>query len=80
VAGCQLDQPITLAQKKYFTAYHQSTYPLADKDFEGRFDLAGTARVQDHQARAESACRVLYRRPFSRGLGDVCGIDEHRNR
>jgi hypothetical protein len=26
--------------EKYFTAYHQSTYPLTDKDFESRFDLA----------------------------------------
>src|SRR5215813_10606127 len=80
MAGRQLDQPITLGQKKYFTAYHKCTYPLTAKDLESRFDLAGTTGIQNHQARAEGTCRVLYGRPFRRGLGDVSRVDEDRDR
>src|SRR5262249_16709757 len=80
MAGRQLDQPITLGQKKYFTAYHKCTYPLTAKDLESRFDLAGTTGIQNHQSRAEGTCRVLYGRPFRRGLGDVSRVDEDRDR
>jgi hypothetical protein len=76
----QLDEPIPLGQKKYFSAYHKSTYPLTDKDLESRFDLAGTTCIQDHHARAKGTCRVLYGRPFSRCLGDVGRVDEDRDR
>src|SRR5262245_17926868 len=80
VVGRQLDEPITLGQKKYFSAYYKCTYPLTAKDLESRFDLAGTTGIQNHQARAEGTCRVLYGRPFRRGLGDVSRVDEDRDR
>ena len=32
MAGRQLDEPITLGQKKYFSAYHKRIYVLTDKD------------------------------------------------
>ncbi|MGB8080598.1 MAG: hypothetical protein WCF83_09045, partial [Pseudolabrys sp.] len=60
MASRQLDEPITLVQKKYFTAYHKCTCPLTDKDLENRFDLAGTTCIQNHHARAEGTCGVLY--------------------
>src|SRR4029453_17673109 len=80
MAGRQLDKPITLGQKKYFTAYHKRTYPLANKGLESRFDLAGSTCIQNHHARAEGTCRVLYGRPFSGCLGDVGRVDEDRDR
>ncbi len=80
MAGRQLNQPITLGQKESFTAYHECACPLADKGREGRLDLAGTTCIQNHHARAEDTCRILYGPFFSRGLGDVARIDEHRDR
>ena len=60
---------MTLGQKERFTAHHKSACPLIDKLLEGRFDFAGMTRIQNDQARAEGACRFLYGRPFSGGLG-----------
>src|SRR5262245_53555272 len=80
MARRQLDEPITLCQKKYFSAYHKCIYVLTDKDLESRFDLAGSTCLQNDQARAEGTCRVLYSRPFSLSLGDVRRVDEDRDR
>ena len=71
MAGRQLDEKITLGQEEYFTAYDKCAYPLTDKDFERRFDLAGITGIQNRQVRTESACRVLYGCSFSLSLGDV---------
>jgi hypothetical protein len=80
MAGRQLDEQITLGQKKYFSAYHKCTYPLADMGIESRFDLAGTTCIQNNKARVEGTCGVLYGRLFSRGLRNVGRVDEDRNR
>ena len=51
-----------------------------DKAREGRLDLAGTTCIQNHSARTENTCHILYDPPFSRGLRDVGRVDEHCNR
>ncbi len=80
MTGRQFDKPITLGQKKYFSAYHKGTYSLADKGVESRFDLAGTTCIQNNKARAEGSCGVLHGRSFSRGLRNVRRVDENANR
>jgi hypothetical protein len=80
MAGRQFDKPITLGQKESFTAHHKCGYSLTDKDLESRFDLARATCIQNHDARTEGTCRILYGRLFSRGLGDIGRVDEHRDR
>jgi len=60
MVGRQLDKPITLGQKECFTAHHKCAHALTDKDLESRFDLGGTTCIQNHHARTEVTCRILY--------------------
>src|SRR5262249_42451579 len=76
----ELDEPITLRQKKYFSAYHQCIDPLTNKRLESRFDLAGSTCLHNDEVCAEGMCRILYSRSFSCGLGDVRWVDEDRDR
>ena len=63
MAGRQPDQPITLVQKKYFSAFPECTCPLTDKDLENQFDLTGTtaSKITTRAPRARAAsCTVAF--------------------
>src|SRR5262249_423132 len=80
VLSRQFDQPITLAQEKIFTAYHECAEPLSDNGRESRIDLAGSTCFQNRHAGTEGTCRILYDGSFSCRLANVSRVEENGDR